>query len=205
MPHEKTDARDAAIADYRKALELNPDGEARFALARLGAATVDGDAPLRRSLAGLAWAVEIPASGFTIDLDRSGGNVSYLLASNKNTGVNLSIHLERIPESASAVACRDFYLQHLRQRSPQTVAQAQMSELRDQALLVYTHQTGLGDLLPKDKTLSSEFAQKHVHVYLARSGVCVDVHYSKAAIVGETMAFEPPVEQIRIVDRAAAR
>jgi hypothetical protein len=161
-------------------------------------------AAIRLSLPNTTWHLEIAAMGFAVQRDttRPDGHGRSLYAVDKARGLNLSVFLERVPRSASARECREFYWQRLR-NSPVNREEVRMSERGEMAILEYTVKDFGPQLpLPEDvKKLLSKFEQRHLNAYLARGGVCIDIHLSKVVKPGdEAPPFGDILEGVRLVD-----
>jgi S1-C subfamily serine protease len=159
---------------------------------------------IRLSLPNTTWHLEIPAMGFAVQRDtmRPDGHGRSLYAVDKARGLNLSVFLERVPRSASARECRELYWQRLR-NSPVNREEVRMSERGDLAILEYAVKE-FGPLLPLPddvKKLLGKFEQRHLNAYLARGGICVDIHLSKVVKPGdEAPPFGGILEGVRLVD-----
>jgi hypothetical protein len=154
-----------------------------------GSAQPAGVAPLRVSLPGLPWALEIRAPGFATERDetRWDDEARYVLATHEETGLLLSVHLEKKARSRSARECRADAGERLK-RSPLAMEEVKTSETGGAALLEY---------MVRD--------HQHLHAYFARGGICADVHLSKArfapddqrligaVVSGVRFARRPPV------------
>jgi hypothetical protein len=152
------------------------------------------EAPLRLTLPGEAWSLELVAPGFALRQYEApvDGRHRYFLALKSGSDVTVSAALDRIPQSTSALACRDYYWSQLRVRSP-----LQMDEVR---LTGSESDAGLEYIIHEVRGIRVE--QKHVNRYLARGGVCVDVHVSK---IQYTPTDEPALQDMlgaaRLVER----
>lgn len=83
------------------------------ALAAAGHAQPAGrsEAPLSLALPDLDWALEIPATGFAVQLDdvRPDGNARYLRATSDGSALNISVVVEKLAASQSPTDCRAHY------------------------------------------------------------------------------------------------
>ena len=140
--------------------------------------------PLAFSLPGRRWALELKAEGFIMQLDQPRDQGRYFLARNDKAQINLSVYLGKMPSSASSTQCRDSFWGRLREREVK-MENVKLSERGDTAILEYST-TPFGQALPKAKGPELfGFTQRHVHAYLAREGVCIDVHASKVRAKAE--------------------
>jgi hypothetical protein len=162
---------------------------------------------IKLSLPNITWHLEIPAMGFAVQRDttRPDGHGRSLYAADKARGLNLSVFLERV-RTASARECREFYWQRLR-NSPAKREGVRMSERGEMAILEYTVKAFGPQLpLPEDvKKLLGSFEQRHLHAYLARGGVCSDIHLSKVVKPGqEAPPFGSIVDRVHLIDAVRA-
>jgi hypothetical protein len=152
------------------------------------------EAPLRLTVPGEAWSLELPAPGFALRQYEAPahGRHRYFLAVKSGSDVTVSAALDRIPQSTSALACRDFYWSQLQARSP-----LQMDDVR---LTGSESDAGLEYVIHEVRGLRIE--QKHINRYLARGGVCVDVHVSKIHYVeADEPALRDMLRAVQLVDR----
>jgi hypothetical protein len=184
---------------------------AKFLLAFLlgatsAAAQENRAASIKLSLPNTTWGVEIPATGFTIlrEATHPDGNARSLSADDRARGLNLSVFLERMPRSENAKQCREFYWERLR-KSPAMMDEVNVSERGQMAVLEYTDKNP-ARLLPEDvrkKFEGIKLEHKHLNAYLAKDGVCIDIHLSKVLKPGEGVSFNSILDGVRL-NRAAA-
>jgi hypothetical protein len=146
--------------------------------------------------------------GFAVQRDttRRDGHSRSLYADDKGLGLTLSVFLERVPRSASAKECREFYWQKLC-RSPVKMEEVKMSERGEMAILEYTVRDFGPQLpLPEDvKQMLGKFEQRHLNAHLTRGGVCIDIHLSKVLKPGdEAPPFGSLLDGVRFMDALRA-
>jgi hypothetical protein len=166
--------------------------------ATAAAAQENRAASIKLSLPSTNWGLEIPATGFAIlrDATRPDGNVRYLSADDRARGLNLSVFLERMPRSENAKQCREFYWERLR-KSPAMMDQVKLSERGEIAVLEYTDKNP-GRLLPEDARKKFEgLEHRHLNAYLAKDGVCIDIHLSKVLKPSEGVSFNFILDGVR--------
>lgn len=214
IAYEKLGERDKAKADYLQALALDPaNSVVRARLRRLEVAMMEaaeGDAaPIRLTLPNHNWELEITAKGFVTKIDQTtaDGKGRRFLATNNETGLTLSAFLEKNrekdPWGQSGKQCRDYYWEKLR-TSPQKREQLNRSDDGEKALLGYTINASAESLPPeimKRLPPGLSLHQRNLNVYLARDGVCIDVHLSRMlSKPGEEPQFDDIVKSIRFAD-----
>lgn len=145
--------------------------------------------PLALRFPGKSWALELDLPGFESGpVQRTGSGGVTVLGSNEKTGVVASVYLEPAegPETASA-AC-EHYLAH-REKVPydrKTLSRGTRGEL---ATIEY--------VLPEVEGM--ELQQKNVYACLARDGVWVELHLSKAVFEPKDQAaFDRILKTVRI-------
>ncbi len=122
------------------------------------------------SLPDLPWAIEVDAPGFVIDekeLNQS-GNASRLYATNKETGVLLSVFLEPAAMKGDAKIARDHYWNRGK-NSPFKKEKIKLYESGSKALVEY--------VFPEHR--GKQINQKHINAYLSEDGYWIDVHVSQ--------------------------
>jgi hypothetical protein len=117
------------------------------------------------------WEVKIDSPGFAVE---SGGPKSdgreYLLASNANTGIILSVTLEESKDGADSKTCPEFLRKRVDGLSQLDVKDIRSSEINSMAVIEY--------LLPKLQGIPVR--QKNVVLCTTKQDVYIDVHLSKA-------------------------
>jgi hypothetical protein len=135
--------------------------------------------------------VELQTPGFSIQKDEvsSDGRGCYVYAVHRNPDVRLSIRLERATLKRTPIECRRSAWDRLQARSPFKMDDVMLSETKELALLEYR---------------VKEFArlpveQQHIHGYLAKDHVCVEVHASKVrSTAADRQTLVATVESARI-------
>ncbi len=149
---------------------------------------------LTLSLPGAAWVVEIRTPGFIVQKDEgsSDGMRRYVYAVGQDPDVALSVRLERTSENVTPAECRRVGWNSLRARSPFRMDEVAMSETKELSILEYRVKEFQG--LPVD--------QRHLHGYLAKDDVCVEVHVSKVrSTAADRGALAAILESARIRPR----
>ncbi len=120
---------------------------------------------------GAAWVVEIRTPGFTVQRDEvsSDRRCRYVYAIGEYPDVSLSVRLERAVGNRTPEECRRYAWGHLRSRSPFRMDDVTTSETKQLAILEYRVMEFGG--VPVE--------QKHLHGYLMKDDVCVEIHVSK--------------------------
>ena len=144
---------------------------------------------LTLALPDAAWAVELRTPRFTVQKDEvsSDGARRYVYAVHQDPDMALSVRLERAGGNTTPEECRRYAWDHLRTRSPFRMDDVAMSETKELAILEYRVKEFRG--LPVE--------QQHLHGYLAKDEVCVDV--SK---VRSSAADRPRLGGVRHVSRS---
>ena len=152
------------------------------------------ETPLRLTLPGEAWSLELPAPGFALRQHEApaNGRHRYFLAVKSGSDVTVSAALDRIPQSTSALACRDHYWSQLQARSPFPMDEVRLTGSESDAGLEY--------IIREVRGVRVE--QKHMNRYLARGGVCVDVHVSKIQYApDDESALQDMLRAAQLADR----
>jgi hypothetical protein len=124
---------------------------------------------LQVSFPGKTWSVTIDAPGFTIgENEMKPGGHQYLLATNKKTGITLSVTLEQDPKGADANTCPGY----LRKR-----VQAQEALLTDVRYSTAGSMAAVEYVVPEVKGMPVQ--QKNLIACTAKEDVYVDIHLSK--------------------------
>jgi S1-C subfamily serine protease len=163
-------------------------------------------APITLSLPNTSWNLHVPAVGFVVqrDTSRPDGNARSILAIDQASGINLSVFLERVPAGESGKDCRAYYWERLR-NSPVKMEEVRTTERREMAILEYTDKEFARRLPEEVKKMLGTVEQRHLHAYLAKHGVCIDIHLSKALKPGdEAPPFGAILDGVRLSDPAAA-
>jgi tetratricopeptide (TPR) repeat protein len=133
------------------------------------------------ALPGRNWALELDIRGFQIRGHevRPDGEGRKILAENPNTGVIMSIFIEKAPKKGDTKECRDYWWNQTKKSSPLKAEDIKMSERNQLALVEYMVK----------KYQSQQVNQKNYHAYLAKDDVWVDMHLSK-------VNFQPSEEKL---------
>jgi hypothetical protein len=161
---------------------------------------------IKLSLPNTTWVLEIPAMGFAVQREtiRPDGHGRSLYAVDKARGLNLSVFLERVPRSASAKECREFYWQRLR-NSPVKREDVRMSERGEMAILEYTVRDFTGSMPETMRKILGDFEQRHLNAYFSRGYACIDIHLSKMLKSGDKAPpFGVVLDSVRMVHAAPA-
>lgn len=134
---------------------------------------------------GATWALEIGTSGFTVQKDELSSDRMrrHIYAIGPDPDVVLSVRLERASGHQRAAECRRYAWDHLRTRSPFRMDDVTKSGVKELAILEYR--------VKEFQRLPVE--QRHLHGYLAKDDVCVEIHVSK---VRSTAADRPALAAI---------
>lgn len=137
-------------------MELDPDAE-----------TV----PLRVAIPGKAWTVLVDLPGFALFKPRASadGEEFAVLGQSAETGLVVSVLVRPARGASDAGGCRDADLTKVRKAFP---------ELRD--LRVGSEAASARAAYAIPELRGKPVRQEHAHAWLARDGVCVNVHVSKA-------------------------
>lgn len=147
---------------------------------------------------GGAWGVRFDLPGFEIVQPAAapaGGPDRLLYGLNPATGLEVSVTLEPVPKGAGPEDCRDHYARLGRKRSRVQRVAVEKRREGDAAIASYLME-GWQDGMMR---------QKHLNAYLARDGVCVDIHLSKDRYQWmDDDLFKRALAAIRIEASAAA-
>lgn len=126
--------------------------------------------PIVLSLPDINWALEIKATGFSVDKFEIApqGDAARFQATNKKTGVIMSGFLEKAPMKGNAKNCRSYYW-FKAQKSPFPKTDIKMSESGGLAIVEYFVKEYMGQQLN----------QKNLNAYMAESDYWIDIHLSK--------------------------
>jgi len=151
----------------------------------------DGDAEYILKLPGKSWGVSVSIPGFRVEREEThkDGSVSMMMASNRETGVTLSMFLELEDDRPSAVQCRARYFDRAL-GSDAAKSQIKRWETEDLAL---------GQCLI-DRVGGLRLGQMHVNAYRSIDDVCLDLHLSKVRFKEEERShFETIIQSLRVV------
>jgi hypothetical protein len=134
------------------------------------AALQDTGARYDLKLPGKEWAVSISIAGYAVQKEETSqdGNTSMMMASNEDSGMMLSLFLERERKDLSSESCRKRYFEKSL-ATPSDKTGVRRWDERAMALGEYTITSFEG----------TKVRNRHVHAYLGKDGVCMDLHLSK--------------------------
>jgi hypothetical protein len=127
--------------------------------------------PLAVAAPGRRWAVLVDLPGFHMMKPRAGedGSGLLVLGQEPETGLVASVSLHDAQGAPDATACRERALERVRRTAPEP-KDVERSDENGAAQVRYRLDELRGKPIP----------QQHAHAFLARDGLCVDVHVSKA-------------------------
>jgi hypothetical protein len=126
--------------------------------------------PLAVAAPGHRWAVLVDLPGFQMMKPRANedGAGLLVLGQEPESGLVASVSVRDAPGAVDGAACRERTLERLRAAAPDT---------KD---LVRSDENGVARVRYRlDELRGKQVPQHHAHAFLARDGVCVDVHVSK--------------------------
>jgi hypothetical protein len=170
-----------------------------FKGARQAKAAADvADAPLRiADPGGAAWELVLPVKGFDVLDDQTSKprKARQLMATNKETGVELSVFMEPALKAGDSTVVRAVYWGRAKQ-SPMKKEHIRLAPAGDYATVEY--------IIPSIEGLPLN--QKNVNVYIAHAGVWIDVHLSKAEYTEKDKPlFDEIVKGLKIETSAAGK
>lgn len=118
------------------------------------------------------WGLEFNSKGFEIvDQGTSAiGDSTHVHASNKNSGISISIYLEPArKENSSIFDCRDFYWNRM-QENPAKKEDVVMKEVKDMAIIEY--------IVPEYE--GKRIDHKNINAFMVKNDVWIDIHVSTA-------------------------
>lgn len=149
---------------------------------------------LALSLPARTWSIEVASPGFSAeDIELApNGKAIRLMASNRQTGVIVSIFLEPARRVGDAKACREFFWNRAKQ-SPFPKEQIRQYEDGDMAIVEYVV-PGFGGQIS---------AQRNVNAYLSQDGCWIDVHLSSVGPIDKTAEAMSAVTKTIRINKAA--
>ena len=135
------------------------------------------------------WVVVLDIPGYIVRTERTRPNQQRMMgAENEQTGMLLSIFLEREPQAMDARACRDRYWRRALQ-SPLPKTAIRSWETDTMALGQYRVEAVGG----------VQVRQKHVNAYMGVGDVCIDLHLSKVRYTDQDEPlFAAALESMRV-------
>lgn len=150
----------------------------------------DKEKIVRLALPGYNWMLEIDKEGFKIEEGEMtpNGEARRIFVKNDNTGINMSIFLEKAPKSGDINDCREYYWNKMK-KSPFEEIDIKRSQYRDMAILEYMINEYMGQ----------KINQKNIHAYLVKDDIWIDVHLSKVNFkIEEENIFMEIIDAIKI-------
>jgi len=147
-------------------------------------------------LPGSGWGVSLELPGFELSREqiRSDGGGTMIEAINQESGMMISLFVEREPEQKGTEACRDLYWERMR-RSPLPMRNVRTTEQPPLSVKQY--------LVPSFQ--GQRLVQQNANAYYGRDGVCVDLHLSKVRYVpADSALFQAILRSVRIEDVEAS-
>jgi hypothetical protein len=158
-------------------------------------ANADGLSPLapmakpklyRLDLPGKSFALEIDLSGFAVRKMPGDSDQASLEGSNKATGLNVSVFIEKAAKDGDAKVAREFYWNRL-QSSPLKGEDVKFSERNGAAILEY---------------IIKMVSWKNINMYLSHDGFWIDIHLSKISFrPSDEKSFEAILNSAHIVEK----
>jgi len=146
----------------------------------------------RMQLPGKSWGVSVAIPGFKIEEQWTREDASGMMISGANgeTGVVLSLYLERESKNRSSAWCRTEYFSKAL-GSPARKSMVKKWEAEALALGQYMI-ASVGDV---------KLRQMHVNAYLGKEDVCMDLHLSKASFEAADRAlFDAILSTVHVFD-----
>ena len=147
---------------------------------------------LSLSLPDLDWALKINSPGFNIDSGgmRPDGLATQAMATNKSTGLVMSVFIEPAVMEGDSRAVRDYQFKGLKE-SPFMDDDVVFTEDGDVALLEYFISEYQG----------VELNQRHVNAYYVKDGFWIDIHLSKVKYTdADKKLFDDVLASVEFVD-----
>lgn len=149
-------------------------------------------------LPGTGWSVALDLPGFQVtDEDtRADGEGRMMQAVHAESGMMVSLFVEREPERQGTEACRDLYWKRMRE-SPVRKLNVRRTQQPPLSVMHY--------LIPDFE--GQRVMHQNANAYYGRDGVCMDLHLSKAGYTAADSAlFQAILRTVRIedVDASAA-
>jgi hypothetical protein len=150
------------------------------------------DGITRLALPGKTWALELKTEGFKVknhEISPDGKNLRFA-AGNEKDGMIMSMFLEEAPGKGDSRAARDYYWGKI-QELPYKKDNVKMYEQGQIALSEHFVKEFRGQTLD----------QKHIHAYLVKDDIWIDVHVSKVLFKdGDDRYFDEILDTVRIND-----
>lgn len=122
------------------------------------------------SLPEISWALNINMEGFQIgeNILSADGKSRNILASNRETGVVMSVFIEPAIKSGGSKECRDYFFKKIK-NSKKGIQGIKLSEKNGAAIVEYS--------IKKEK--EAKYEQKNINIYFVKESYWIDVHLSK--------------------------
>jgi tetratricopeptide (TPR) repeat protein len=144
---------------------------------------------LSASFPGKGWAIQIPTSGFKVEVNElQADGRNYLLATNEKNGVTISVFMERSAQNATAEECHDSTSKRAQQAASEKFPDMSIHDVGPFSVLEYTIAEVNG----------AKLNQRNIFACLAKEDVYADVHISK-------VNFRPPEEGLLMAYLEGAR
>ena len=145
------------------------------------------------SVPGRDWEVRLTLPGFEVKKETWPDGRRYLLATKKDSGLNVSLTLEATDASANAASCEKSMRQRV-QRSRFKLADVQFSKANEMELLEY--------MIPDIAGVPVK--QQNLFGCMVRNHVFIDVHISKVAFQkGERPLLSNILDSLRVVQHTS--
>jgi len=147
---------------------------------------------LQLSLPGKTWALEVDINGFKVKTNeiKPDGQAREFFAENNDTGIIMSISLEKATLEGNHLKCREFYWNKAKE-TPFKKDDIQMREAGEMAIVEY--------LIKEFREM--EVNQKNLNAYLAKDDIWIDMHLSKVDFKpGDEHLFESILNQSKFID-----
>jgi len=130
------------------------------------------------------WALEANLKNFKVEKNEFRPGHSSIFAVNRDTGMDVSVFIEKMPRKMTAVECRSFYMDRLG-KSPFKMENLNLYEKQNIALLEYD--------------INVLEVMRNLNAYLSREDYCIDVHISKGSYKKEDkQLFDAIVNSLEI-------
>jgi tetratricopeptide (TPR) repeat protein len=151
--------------------------------------------PLRVSLPGKPWALQVDVQGFAVQLDETKPDgKKYLLAENTRTGITLSITMEQVHGFATLDNCRKVFRERNKGNAKLNPVDIKDSQIGEMAISEFTFEEPEGIPLH----------QKNVFGCLAKEDVYADIHLSKVQYTPKDQPlFTSILQAVHLTDETA--
>lgn len=160
--------------------------------ASLFAGQKDNENILKLSLPEKTWALEINVEGFKVQkkILSSDGSAMNIFLSNKATGLNMSVYLEKALKAGDKNTVRDYYWEK-EKSSPLEKEDIKMWEFGEMAISEYLIK----------KVANKKINMKNVNAYLVKEDIWVDIHLSKIEFEStEDKLFKEVLKTVKFIN-----